>query len=174
MVGGYKESLEYTYSDWCSFHGFDYKPHSYRRISKLPYIPIETELDTLIVGAKNEYSCYLHLIKETGWRPSEAQNLTPLYLSLKRVATLNSPKKRSNLRQVKISNKLVAMLTSIVVSKKIQEKLWHFSRQTFAKNINRLKKRLATKLGNPKLTKITLYSFHHWKVTMEYHTIQDI
>ena len=173
--GGYKESLEYTYSDWCRFHGFDYKPHSYPRISKLPYIPTETELDTLIVGAKNEYACYLQLLKETGWRPSEALTLTPLDIHLeRRVATLNSPKKGSNPRQVKLSNKLIAMMTPIVTTKKSKEILWQVSRQTIAKNINRLKKRLAKKLGNPMLSKITLYTFRHWKATMEYHRTKDI
>ena len=173
--GGYKESLEYTYSDWCSFHGFDYKPYSYRRNSKIPYIPTETELDTLIVGAKNEYACYLQLLKETGWRPSEALTLTPLDIHLeRRVATLNSPKKGSSPRQVKLSNKLIAMLTPIVSTKESNEVLWQVSRHTIAKNINRLKKRLAKKLGNPMLSKITLHIFRRWKATMEYHRTKDI
>jgi integrase len=133
------------------------------------------ELDTLIVGAKNEYACYLQLLKETGWRPSKTLTLTPLDIHLERkVATLNSPKKGSNSRQVKLSNKLIAMLTPILSTKESNEVLWQTSRHTIVKNINRLKKRLAKKLGNPMLSMITLYTFRHWKASMEYHPTKDI
>ena len=90
----------------------------------------------------------------------------------KTVAALNSKKKGSSLPQVKITNKLVVMLISFVVSKKTQGKLRPVLRQIIAKNINKLKKRLVTKLGNLNLKKITLYISHHRKATVKYQAIK--
>jgi integrase len=172
---GYKESLEYCYLDWSRFQGFDFTPHHYNRTRKLPYVPTESELDSLIAGAKREYACYLQFLKESGWRPSEPLTLTPMDIQLEReIATLNAPKKGSNPRQIKLSKKLIAMITPIVYHTKSKDKLWYVSRHTIAKNFNRLKKRLSIKLGNQNLTKITLYTFRHWKATMEYHRTKDI
>ena len=36
------------------------------------------------------------------------------------------------------------------------------------------KKRLAKKLNNPRLLRITFHTFRHWKATVEYHKTKDI
>lgn len=36
------------------------------------------------------------------------------------------------------------------------------------------RKRLALKLGNPRLTQIHMHTFRHWKTTMEYYRTRDI
>ncbi|MEM2971339.1 MAG: site-specific integrase [Candidatus Bathyarchaeia archaeon] len=35
-------------------------------------------------------------------------------------------------------------------------------------------KRIARKLGNPRLLQINFHTFRHWKATMEYHKTKDI
>lgn len=42
---------------------------------KLPFVPLESEIDTLIHSYRNKTSCYLQLLKETGMRPIEAFSL---------------------------------------------------------------------------------------------------
>ena len=41
------------------------KPH-YKREDKLPFIPLETEVDQLISGSIGKVSVFLQLLKETG------------------------------------------------------------------------------------------------------------
>ena len=47
----------------------------YRRIEKLPFIPLESEVDQLISGMGKKTATFLQLIKETGMRPGEAWDL---------------------------------------------------------------------------------------------------
>jgi hypothetical protein len=57
----YKAILEFTYYDFCQFNGFDYKPTKYPREQKIPYVPLEKDIDELVVGFK--YSKYMPLIQ---------------------------------------------------------------------------------------------------------------
>jgi len=50
------------------------KPN-YRRIEKLPFVPLEVEVDQLISGVGQKIAAFLQLIKETGVRAGEAWNL---------------------------------------------------------------------------------------------------
>lgn len=52
---------------------FDRPKH--RRIEKLPFIPLESEIDQLISGVGKKTATFLQLLKETGVRPGEAWNL---------------------------------------------------------------------------------------------------
>jgi integrase len=47
-------------------------------------------------------------------------------------------------------------------------------RQTVQKNFDGQRKRIAARLGNPRLLRITFRTFRHWKATMEYHKTRDI
>jgi hypothetical protein len=53
---GYKELMEYAYSDWCEHKGFSFSPHSYPKTRKLPYVPTETEIDQIISASSNKYA----------------------------------------------------------------------------------------------------------------------
>jgi len=46
------------------------KPN-YRRIERLPFVPLETEIDQLISAAGRKTGTFLQLLKETGIRPGE-------------------------------------------------------------------------------------------------------
>jgi integrase len=41
-------------------------------------------------------------------------------------------------------------------------------------NFTRQRRRIAKKLQNPRLDKITFHTLRHWKATMEYHKTKDI
>jgi integrase len=41
-------------------------------------------------------------------------------------------------------------------------------------NFSTARKRLAQKLNNPRLLRITFHTIRHWKATMEYHKTRDI
>jgi len=54
------------------------------------------------------------------------------------------------------------------------EKVFGKSRyDTLKQTLQKTRKRLAAKLQNPRLNKITFHTFRHWKATMLYHKTKD-
>ena len=51
---------------------------------------------------------------------------------------------------------------------KISHKVFNGSLRHFARSFRRQRARIATKLQNPRINKITFHTFRHWKATMEY------
>jgi integrase len=142
---------------------------------KLPYIPTETEIDQIIASSNSKYASYFQFLKESSWRPSEPLTLTPTDLDLERgIATLNKPEKGSKPRQFKMSDKLITMMKPIVLKRKLNEPIWKFKEKRVRNYLGRLRTKLALKLGNPKLLRISPYTFRHWKATMTYHKTKDI
>ena len=89
----------------------------------------------------------------------------------KSIVTLNAPEKGSNPRMWKVSAKLIAMLYNLPkeTSKVFGDGPINSMKTTFLKT----RKRLATKLQNPRLLNISFHTFRHWKATMEYHKTKD-
>jgi integrase len=52
---------------------------TYKRIEKLPFVPLEVEVDQLISGVGRKIATFLQLIKETGVRAGEAWNLRRVF-----------------------------------------------------------------------------------------------
>ena len=70
--------MEFTYLDFCRFNGFHYEPTKFPKEQKIPYVPLERDIDEVISGLRNsKYSPMLLLLKESGFRPEEAFRLTP-------------------------------------------------------------------------------------------------
>jgi integrase len=44
----------------------------------------------------------------------------------------------------------------------------------YRSSFTRQRNRIAHKLGNPRINRITFHTFRHWKATMEYHKTKDI
>ena len=64
--------------DVARFYGYKHIPFdkpNYRRIERLPFVPLEVEVDQLISGVGRKTSTFLQLLKETGMRAGEAWNL---------------------------------------------------------------------------------------------------
>jgi len=117
----------------------------------------------------------LQLLKETAFRPIEAMNLRVRDFDLERqIVTLNNPAKGSNPRQVKLSNKSIAMLSMLIQGKNLDDKVWETQHKSIRVTFARVRRNTAKKLGNPNLNKITLKTFRHFKATMEYHKTKDI
>ena len=72
-----------------------------------------------------------------------------------------------------MSNKLIQMLNAL--PKETERVLSRYKnvrslRRTFEKQ----RKKVAFKLGNPRLLRITFHTIRHWKATMEYYRTKDI
>jgi integrase len=71
----------------------------------------------------------------------------------------------------KISNKLAAMLNN---QPKRTNKVFNCTTQGIGHSYRRQRRRIAWKLGNPRIAQVKLHTFRHWKATMEYHRTKDI
>ena len=146
--------------------------HKFTPCQKLPWLPLETEIDQLIAGCSRRVAAFLQLLKETGVRSGEAWNIKWIDIDLERgIITINAPEKRGRPRQFKVSNKLSAMLNMLP---KNAQKMWGNTKLNyFRQNFINQRKRMAHKLQNPRILRITFHTFRHFYGTMEYHRTKD-
>ena len=160
------------YDTFLQMLGIKWNPPKYKVLEKIPFIPLETEIDQLISAANRKLATFLRLLKETAMRSGEAWSLKWIDIdSANNTIKLNTPEKYSNPRLFKVSNKLITMLDQLP---KKNEKVFNGRLKSLGVTFMKLRKRLAHKLGNPRLLKITFHTFRHWKATMEYHRTKDI
>jgi integrase len=169
---GRKFNAIVAYTTFLQMHGLTWQPPKYRRIRKLPFIPLETEIDQLIAATSKKISAFLQLLKETGIRSGEAWQLRWMDLDLTTNTIRITPEKGSEPRIFKISSKLASMLNSLP---KNSEKIFGLSSlRSIRRCFQRQRERIANKLKNPRLLNITFHTMRHWKATMEYHKTKDI
>jgi integrase len=94
-----------------------WEPPRYKKIQKLPFIPIEAKLDQLIAGCGPKTATLLQLLKETGMRIGEAWNLQWKDIDLINNTVNVTPEKGSNPRLFKLSTKLIAMLNTMYMQR---------------------------------------------------------
>jgi len=150
----------------------------YRRIEKLPFIPLESEVDQLIAGLGNKTATFLQLLKETGMRPGEAWNLRWIDVDHPTAAITITPEKSSKPRRLKMSSQLAQMLEQL---RHLGEYVFRDARsdqlksmENFHRNFCEQRRQLARRLQNPRLSGITFRTLRHFKATMEYHRTKDI
>jgi len=87
----------------------------YRKVLRLPFIPLEREVDELSLSgvAGKKTSCFLRLLKETGMRAGEAWALRWADVDFEQAAVNIQPEKNSNPRILRISSSLIAMLNAM-------------------------------------------------------------
>jgi integrase len=170
-------------SKYLEFVGGVWKAPKYRTERKIPYVPTEREIDSLIDGAKRKLSAYLLLLKETGMRRSEAWGLKWKDADFERCGiTLNDPLKHGTPRQFKVSNRLIAILNCL--PKRSRTYIFRTDNQTargFDKGLEHLaaafralRHRQALKLQNPNLERISFHTFRHWYATMQFNKTKNI
>jgi site-specific recombinase XerD len=143
---------------------------------RIPYVPTERELLDLIANSNYRIAPFLRLLFETGMRSGEAWALKWTDFDLeKKIVTLNAEnvEKHGKPRQFKLSDQLIAMLNRL--PKKTQT-VWCGikSLKVLRSSFSQQRRRLAYKLQNLKLTKITLHTFRHFYATKLYHSTKDI
>ena len=167
--------------DLARFYNYKHIPFdkpNYKRIEKLPFIPLEVEVDQLISGSGRKVATILQLIKETGMRAGEAWNLKWIDLDPEQRTINIIPEKNSNPRQPKISAQLVSMLNALPKRHKLIFRNPDIdpltSMEAFRRVFAAQRSRTAQKLQNPRIDRITLKTLRHYKATMEYHKTKDI
>lgn len=174
---GRKANAVISYSTFLKMHGGKWSPPHYQEEQKLPWIPLEDEINALIAGCSMRVSAFLQTMKENAIRPGEAWRLEWTDINYEnRTITLNRPEKHSKARQFKISTKLATVLGSLQRAKDAHpERVFNYcNTSSLRRCFERQRKRIAYKTGNPRLLQITFKTLRHWKATMEYHRTKDI
>jgi len=167
-----KHFIAAAYTLFLNINGLAWDPPNYRKSRKLPFIPTERELDDLIMGCGKKTAGFLQTLKETAMRKGEASKLKWADVDLERkTITLNDAEKNGNPRIFEISNKLVSMLASL--PRKNEYIFGTPSKVTRGVVFYKERKTLAHRLGNPRLLRIALHTFRHWKATMLYHETKN-
>lgn len=161
-----------SYTAFLTFRGMTWKAPKYVIQDKLPFIPTEQEIDLLIAGCGKTTATVLQTLKETGIRIGELCMLKWLDLDTERKTLSITPEKGSNPRILPISDKLIAMINSL--SKQHSPNIFQPEKKMLREYYSIQRKEIATRIGNPRLLKITFHTFRHWKGTMEYHKTLDI
>jgi integrase len=163
-----------AYTQFLTYLGQSWTPPNYTITRKIPFIPTEQEIDDLVAGMPNTLSVFLQLLKETAMRSGEAIQIPWKDVDLeRRVIMCNEPEKGSNPRIFSdLSGKLLSMLNAL--PRENERVFGHTTINSLKATFTRSRKRLAFKLGNPRLNEIHFHSLRHWKATMLYHYLHDL
>jgi integrase len=160
-----------AYTKFLSTQGGTWEPPICEVSRKLPWIPLEREIDDLTAGCGKKTGTFIQLLKETAMRAGEALRLKWTSIDFERkIIILNEPEKHGNPRVFRISAKLMEMLGNMP---KNSDRVFNCTYISVKSNLIKTRKRLARKLGNPRLERITFHTLRHWKATMEYHQTKD-
>jgi len=170
---GTKAIAVWAYDSFAKKIGLTWERPTYKQTQKIPFIPMETEIDQLIAGCGKKTATFTQAVKETGARPGEVWQLKWVDIdTVNNVVRINEPEKNSNPRIIRVSNKLMAMFNMLPrkSEKVFKQGCLRQLRRTFGKQ----RESIAKKLQNPRIQKTTWCSIRHWKGTMEYHKTKDI
>jgi len=166
-----KRLIVAAYRSFAELNKIEWKPPHYKGKTKIPFIPLEREIDDLIACCSKKTATLLQLLKETGARLGEALRLKWIDLDSERRVVRIEPEKGSNPRVLKTTVKLLAMLNSL--PKNHVKIFGNRTSQAFQMSLYRFRRKGAAKLQNPRILQITFHTLRHWKGTMEYHKTKD-
>jgi integrase len=155
--------------------GGKWDPPKYKSIPKLPFVPKETEIDQLIAACSLKVGTFMQLLKETGARPGEIWNIDDDAFDFESNTVSIAPEKNSNPRIFHMSQKLVGMLRSL---ERPYGKYYfappEMDLDNFRDNYDQQRKRIATKVNNPRLNRIMFKTIRTFVGTMLYHKTKDV
>jgi integrase len=161
-----------AYSLFLKTNGLQWEKPKCQVTQKFPFIPTEQEIDALIDGSGKKTATFLQLLKETAMRSGEAKRLQWTDIDFEKcIITLNLPEKGSNPRMWRVSAKLTAMLNNL--PRESQRIFGDGPINSMKTTFLKARKRLADKLQNSRLLRISFHTFRHWRATMLYHQTKD-
>ena len=165
MVDSYRSFAKYLKIPW--------EAPNYKKQRKIPFIPLEREIDDLIACCSRRTGILLQLLKETGVRLGEALELKWTDIDFERKNVRIEPEKGSNPRILRITDKLLNMIGQL---QRENPKIFggRQKRKVFTESFNKARMKANIKLQNPRLLQIHYHTLRHWKGTMEYHKTHDI
>jgi len=178
LTSGRKEKICQDLARFYKLKRIPFEIPRYYRIDTIPFVPQESEIDQLISGCGEKTAAFLQLLKETGMRPGEAWMLRWKDFDFEKASVTITPEKGSNARQLRISNRLIAMLNTLprpyeycFRNPKIDIE---DSMRTYQKVFEQQRTRIARKLQNPRINAISFRTLRHWHASNLYNRTRDI
>jgi len=166
---GYKVLMVYAYESYLKIQGGSWERPRYKQKILQKFIPSEAELDALITGTGKQLGTFLQGLKDTGADPGELAQVKWTDLSFESKKVNLTGVKGHKSRYLDISLEFIRRLGILP-----RKRDYVFSYVTLRGSFQDARKRLARKLNNPRLMRISFTTFRHWKGTMEYHRTRDI
>jgi len=161
-----------AYQKYAKLNNIKWTPPKYKQVRKLPFIPLETEIDEFIASTGKKMSVLLQCLKETAARIGEALRIEWTDVDFeKHTIKINHPEKNGNARGVKVSEKMIAMLGRL---SRDESRVFTTSIGVARSSFYAQRRRTAEKLQNPRIMQIHFHTFRHWRATMEYHRTKNI
>lgn len=150
-----------------------------RRVETLPFIPTEEEINQLTGGLGPKLAAFMMLVKDTYARACEAFNLKWIDLDLNSNSVTIVPEKSSKPRRIKLKNQTVAAL---LARPKHGAYIFHTDESTdfdetyrnFYRNYAKQRARIAERLQNPRIRRISFKTLRHYGATREYARTKDL
>ena len=112
-----KERIANAYLKYARSRQIRFDKPRYEAEDKLPFIPLQNEIESILEYSKNlRHGTYLRLVYESGMRAGEASRLQFKDFDFERRTVRITPEKRGRAREVKLSNKLCAMIMQVFAS----------------------------------------------------------
>ena len=160
------------YSSFLKTLGLTWERPKYMVPDRMPFVPLEEEIDALISGCGKLMGTFLQGLKDTGADPGELIPTTEIDIDTERkIVRINHPVKGHYAGTGEISDAFIKRVKTL--RKRPGGRIFS-NYTTMAANFRDQRKRMARKLGNPRLLEISFTTFRHWKGTMEYHKTRDI
>ncbi len=151
-----------VYSGFLKFHKIPWDPPEYKPEKKAYILPYQEDLEQLISGAGRRLSPFLLVLKETAARKGEAVQMKWNDVDMQRKLVSITPEKGGNPRTLRISDRLTEVLRCL---NRETERVFNATLSSISSNYYQQRKKIARKTGNPRLLKIGLHDFRHWKLT---------
>jgi integrase len=173
---GRKELMADCYANYCRWKRIPFVKPRYRRIDRLPMIPLEKDIEALIAALPKKVGIFTRTIYETGARCGEIWALKWVDVDFQNTALMiNKPEKNSRARRIKVSAQLIGLLSTLPRNcEYVFRKYPQAKSVTMQSYFIREKKKISNALCNPKIVQITWKSLRHYKATMEYARTKDI
>jgi integrase len=169
---GRKQLLCNAYEHYCNYKGLSWSKPRFVREDKVFFLPLESELVSLISNSRLKMSVFLQLLKESGVDSGEAYKLKWIDLDVERKTIAVTPTKNHNARVLPVSANLLSRL--FMLRRKTEFVFAWTNLDDFRRRYEEMRNKLAIRLSNPRIHEIAFKSFRHWKATMLYHQTKDI
>jgi integrase len=161
-----------AYTLFLKMQGKTWDKPRYKPVKKIPFILSEREIDAVISGCSKQLATFLQVLKETGARRGEVFNISWNDVDFIQKTVRIVPEKGSNARVIRMSEKLIGMLHNL--PKTQNGRLWGYkSGASVGRSLRKQRKRIAHKLGNPRLNRIHCHMLRYWKGSIEYVRTKD-
>ncbi len=162
-----KIKLYYVYDAFEKMRGKDWNMPRLRPQQKLGFCPTQRTVNQAIAGFGKKVSIKAQLIAETGMRSGEADNMEWSQINFETATITVIPEKGSNPTVKKVSRELLGRIQTLP---KTSSKVFGIRNpNTMITNLRQQRLRLAKKLGNPELLRLTFVSIRHYYGTKLYH-----